>query len=123
MRALVADSSMVMRKVLVGALNRAGLAEVDQTASGHEVVQFAAAHPYDIILMDTNLQSLHGLDALRAIRAAGNRVPIVLVTAEGERNQVMDALKAGANAYVIKPVEPQVLVNKIYEVLAKASSG
>lgn len=121
MRALVADTSTIMRKVLVGALNRAGIIQVDQTSDGLAVVEMLAAESYDLVLMDTHLQSLHGLDALRAVREKGNRVPVILVTAEGERSLVMDALKAGANAYVIKPVEPQVLVMKIVEVLAKAS--
>lgn len=121
MRALVADTSTIMRKVLVGALNRAGIIQVEQTSDGLAVVEMLAAESYDLVLMDTHLQSLHGLDALRAVREKGNRVPVILVTAEGERSLVMDALKAGANAYVIKPVEPQVLVMKIVEVLAKAS--
>ena len=54
------------------------------------------------------------------MRAAGNKVPVILVTAEGERSLVMDAFKAGVNGYIIKPVEPQVVVAKIFEVLAKA---
>lgn len=121
MRALVADTSMVMRKVLVGALNRAGIVHVDQTADGGEVVELLATESYHLVLMDTQLQKLHGLDVLRAVREKGSRVPVILVTAEGERSLVMDALKAGANAYVIKPVEPQLLVMKIVEVLAKAT--
>ena len=67
------DYITIMRKVLVGALNRAGIIQVEQTSDGLAVVEMLAAESYDLVLMDTHLQSLHGLDALRAelLRHAG----------------------------------------------------
>lgn len=122
MRGLVADTSMVMRKVYVGALARAGIVHVDQTADGLEALRMLATEKYDIVVMDTNLKGLHGVDALRRLRSAGLTVPVVLVTAEGAREQVLEALRAGATAYVMKPVAPHVIVAKINEALARPAA-
>lgn len=122
MRALVVDDSAVMRKVLIGALNRANITEVDQAADGGEAVAAAAAADYDIILMDWNMPRMLGIDAVRSIRAAGKRSPIIMVTTEAEKHRVVEALKAGANNYVIKPFDAVTIVKKIQDVLEKSAA-
>lgn len=121
MRALVVDDSAVMRKVLIGALGRAGITDVDQAADGREAVDAAESNEYNLVLMDWNMPNMLGIDAVRAIRANGKTMPIIMVTTEAEKSRVIDALKAGAQNYVIKPFEPATIVNKIQEVLSKAS--
>lgn len=121
MRALVVDDSAVMRKVLIGALGRANITDVDQAGDGQEAVQAAEAQEYDLVLMDWNMPNMLGIDAVRAIRANGKKMPIIMVTTEAEKSRVIEALKAGAQNYVIKPFEPNTIVSKIQEVLAKAA--
>jgi len=121
MKALVVDDSAVMRKVLIGALGRAGITEVDQAADGQEAVAATQATEYNLVLMDWNMPNMLGIDAVRTIRANGKTMPIIMVTTEAEKSRVIDALKAGAQNYVIKPFEPATIVSKIQEVLAKAS--
>jgi two-component system chemotaxis response regulator CheY len=111
-----------MRKVLIGALGRANIVEVDQAADGNGAVEAVKSNEYGLILMDWNMPNMLGIDAVRAIRAEGKTMPIIMVTTEAEKSRVVDALKAGANNYVIKPFEPATLVTKIQEVLDKASS-
>ncbi|MBM3288684.1 MAG: response regulator, partial [Candidatus Hydrogenedentes bacterium] len=106
MKALVVDDSAVMRKVLIGALGRAEITEVDQAADGKEAVDAAMATEYHLVLMDWNMPNMLGIDAVRAIRAAGKAMPIIMVTTEAEKGRVIEALKAGANNYIIKPFEP-----------------
>lgn len=120
MRALVVDDSAVMRKVLIGALGRANINEVDQAADGAEAVQAVQQNEYDIILMDWNMPNMLGIDALKAIREMGKTMPIIMVTTEAEKSRVLEALKAGASNYVIKPFEPNTIVGKIQEVLNKS---
>ncbi|MGC8739731.1 MAG: response regulator [Candidatus Hydrogenedens sp.] len=120
MRALVVDDSAVMRKVLIGALGRANINEVDQAADGAEAVQAVQQNDYDIILMDWNMPNMLGIDALKAIREMGKTMPIIMVTTEAEKSRVLEALKAGATNYVIKPFEPNTIVGKIQEVLNKS---
>ena len=121
MKALVVDDSAVMRKVLIGALGRAGITDVDQAADGQEAVTATQSTDYNLVLMDWNMPNMLGIDAVRAIRANGKSMPIIMVTTEAEKSRVIDALKAGAQNYVIKPFEPATIVNKIQEVLAKAA--
>ncbi len=121
MNALVVDDSAVMRKVLIGALGRAGISDVDQAADGQEAVAATSSKDYNLVLMDWNMPNMLGIDAVRAIRANGKTMPIIMVTTEAEKSRVIDALKAGAQNYVIKPFEPATIVNKIQEVLAKAA--
>jgi len=123
MKALVVDHSAVMRKVLIGALARANITEVDQASDGLEAVNAAKQTEYGLVLMDWNMPNMLGIDAVKAIRALGKKTPIIMVTTEAEKSRVMDALKAGANNYVIKPFEPATIVGKIQEVLSKAAGG
>jgi two-component system chemotaxis response regulator CheY len=119
MRALVVDDSAVMRKVLIGALGRANISEVDQASDGLEAVQAVQQNDYDIILMDWNMPNMLGIDALKAIREMGKTMPIIMVTTEAEKGRVLEALKSGATNYIIKPFEPNTIVGKIQEVLNK----
>jgi len=121
MKALVVDDSAVMRKVLIGALSRADITDVDQACDGQEAVEAVAKGEYQLVLMDWNMPNMLGIDALRAIRASGSKVPIIMVTTEAEKTRVIDALKAGANNYIIKPFEPNTIVTKIQEVLARVA--
>ena len=120
MKVLVVDDSMVMRKVLVGALGRAQITDVDQAGDGVEAVKAVEQAQYDLVLMDWNMPNMLGIDAIKAIRAAGHTMPIIMVTTEAEKSRVIDALKAGATNYVIKPFEPATIVSKIQEVVAKS---
>jgi len=120
MKALVVDDSAVMRKVLIGALSRANITDIDQAADGVEAVSAVEKTDYDLVLMDWNMPNMLGIDAVRGIRARGKKMPIIMVTTEAEKSRVIDALKAGASNYVIKPFEPTTIVSKIQEVLAKA---
>ncbi len=122
MKALVVDDSAVMRKVLIGALSRANITDVDQAADGAEAVQKVQENDYDIILLDWNMPNMLGIDALKAIRAMGKTMPIIMVTTEAEKSRVLEALKAGATNYVIKPFEPNTIIGKIQEVLSKAKA-
>ncbi len=121
MKALVVDDSAVMRKVLIGALGRANIEDVDQAADGKEAVEAVQANEYGLVLMDWNMPNMLGIDAVKAIRQLGKTMPIIMVTTEAEKSRVIEALKSGANNYIIKPFEPATIVAKIQEVLSKAS--
>lgn len=120
MKALVVDDSAVMRKVLIGALARAEITDVEQAADGKEAVDATERMDFDLVLMDWNMPNMLGIDALKAMRANGKTMPIIMVTTEAEKSRVVEAIKAGANNYVVKPFEPATIVSKIQEVLNKA---
>lgn len=117
MRVLVVDDSGVMRRIVINALATAGITDVVQAGDGHEAVAAAIGSTFDAILMDWNMPNLSGIDALRQIRATGITTPVLMVTTEAEKARVVDALRAGANNYLIKPFEPAALVAKLQSIL------
>ncbi len=121
MRALVVDDSAVMRKVLTGSLARADITDVTQAADGLEAVEICGEQEFSLVFMDWNMPRMLGIDAVKKIRAGGRTMPIIMVTTEAEKSRVLEAIKAGANNYVIKPFEPETIVSKIREVLASAN--
>ncbi len=122
MKALVVDDSAVMRKILVGALGQAGIAEVAEAGDGQQAVTAVAAGGIELVLMDWNMPNMLGIDAVRAIRAAGHAMPIIMVTTEAEKLRVIEALRAGANNYIVKPFKPETVAAKVQETLAKAGA-
>lgn len=121
MKVLVVDDSAVMRKVVIGALEKGGMSDVGQAADGQEAVAAVMSEDYDLVLMDWNMPNMTGYEAVKAIRASGKKVPIIMVTTEAEKSRIIDALKAGANSYVVKPFKPETIAAKIQDVLDKAS--
>ena len=117
MKALVVDDSAVMRKIMISAVQKAGITEVEQAGDGQEAVASASKGDFAVILMDWNMPNMLGIESVKAIRATGNKVPIIMVTTEAEKSRVIEALKAGANSYIIKPFKPEAIVAKIQEVL------
>ena len=122
MKVLVADDSGLMRHVLVKILTEAGVESVVQATNGNEAVQKVEDEAPDLVLMDWVMPNMTGLDAVKKIRASGNKVPIIMCTTEGEQNRIVDAIKAGANNFVVKPFDPKVIMEKVKETLAKVSS-
>ncbi len=119
MKVLVADDSALMRHVLVKTLNEGGVQTVVQAMDGAMAVEKVAEENPDLVLMDWIMPNMSGLEAVKEIRASGNNVPIIMCTTEGERNRIIDAIKAGANDFVVKPFEPETIMAKIKETLAK----
>ncbi len=121
MKILVVDDSAVMRKVLIDALAKVGYTDVGQAADGEEAVAAVMSEEYGLVLLDWNMPSMSGLDVLKAIRADGDSIPIIMVTTEAEKTRVIDAIKAGANSYIIKPFKPETISEKVQDVLQRAS--
>lgn len=119
---LVVDDSTVMRKVIITALqNKMEVLDdnILQASDGIEAVDMATSHEgISVILMDWNMPNKLGIDAVRDIRAAGVKTPIIMVTTEGEKQNVVTAIQAGANNYVIKPFNADDLCAKIDQALA-----
>ena len=122
MRALVVDDSAIMRKVLIGALGRANIESVDQAADGKEAVDAVQANDYGLVLMDWNMPNMLGIDAVKEIRGLGKTMPIIMVSTEADKGRIIEALKAGANNFIIKPFEPATIVAKIQEVLRDSAT-
>jgi len=119
MKFLVVDDSVTMRRIILNALERIGYHDAVEAADGHEAL--AKFDPsIGFIITDWNMPVMSGLEFARAVRAtpAGQSVPILMVTTRGAREDIVTAVEAGVNNYILKPFTPSVLKEKIDRLLA-----
>jgi len=122
MKVLVADDAGVMRKVIIRELLELNIKadEITEAADGEQAVQAAQGQQFDLILMDWNMPVMLGIDAVREIRKAGIKTPILMVTTEGERANVIEVMKAGANNYLMKPFTKEDFRAKVSQLIGQA---
>jgi two-component system chemotaxis response regulator CheY len=120
---LVVDDSATMRRILVNSLQRIGYQHSVEAGDGNEALERFDA-TVQFVITDWNMPNMTGLDLARAIRARpdGKKVPILMVTTRSLREDIVAAVEAGVNNYIVKPFTPQVLKEKIDLVLASPSS-
>lgn len=118
MKFLIVDDSATMRRIVANSLQRIGFEDYFEAADGSEALgKFDAS--VDFIITDWNMPNMGGLDFVRAIRSRdeGKSVPILMVTTRSVREDIVQAAQAGVNNYVVKPFTPQILKEKIAQVL------
>lgn len=115
MRAIVIDDSRAMRAILKQALAARGF-EVAEASNGREALtRLVTLGPVDLALVDWNMPEMNGYDFVKSVRSDRTRdaMRIVMVTTETEMSQMVKALDAGANEYVMKPFTPEVIAEKL----------
>jgi two-component system chemotaxis response regulator CheY len=112
-RVLVADDDRAIRQLIANLLSLVGAAEVVEAEDGGEALDWLRRGEFDLLVLDRYMPNVCGLDVIRSVRASGSRVPIVMVTGESRKDQVVEALRAGANEYLIKPFDHEVLRQKL----------
>ncbi len=112
-KALVADSSSKMRKVILQSLQAQGITDAIEVADGIEAVQAFEGGGVDLVLTAWNLPGKTGLEVLQAIRASARDVPIIMITSEAEKTRVLQAIEAGVSDYLIKPFTADLLREKL----------
>jgi two-component system nitrate/nitrite response regulator NarL len=110
MRVLLIDDHALVRKGIEELLQSRGVQVVASVGSGEEGVRRARELPADLILLDVKMPGMNGIDTLRALRAAGVRAPVVMLTMSREDADLGAALRAGAQGYLLKDIEPEELV-------------
>lgn len=121
MRILVVDDSTTMRRILVNTLNKLGYADVVDGSNGREGLERMAAAPVDLVITDWNMPEMSGIEFIRSIRGHDKfkSIPVLMVTTNAAKDDIVEALKAGVNNYVVKPFTPEVIKEKIEAVLGK----
>ncbi|MBD9630436.1 two-component system response regulator NarL [Pseudomonas sp. PDM19] len=113
-RILLVDDHPMMRKGVVQLLEfEEDLQVVGEAGSGEEALRMAAELEPDMILLDLNMKGMTGLDTLRAMRENGEDARIVVFTVSDDRNDVINVLRAGADGYLLKDMEPERLLEHI----------
>ena len=121
MKFLVVDDSVTMRRIIVNSLQRIGYTDAVEASDGQEALKLFDSSIH-FIITDWNMPNMSGLDFARALRARsdGKQVPILMITTRSVREDILAAVQAGVNNYILKPFTPPILKEKIDQVLTVA---
>ncbi|HTF34117.1 MAG TPA: response regulator [Myxococcota bacterium] len=125
-RILIVEDSATMRSLLASALTDLGTSvEITEAASGFEALRLLPREPFDLILTDINMPDINGLELLSFVKgnAAYRQIPLIIVSTEGSERDREKGLGLGADAYLVKPFEPDDLRRVASELLAKRREG
>jgi len=118
MKTLVVDDSGVMRKIIIRALNGCGLTDHVEASDGQKAWETFQSDQFDLVLTDWNMPEMTGLELLKEIRGSGSTVPVFMITTEGEKGKIVEAIQAGVTDYLCKPFEQADLQAKIDKLVA-----
>lgn len=116
MRVLLVDDSTTMRRIQKTQVNNLGIPDVIEAADGADALNKLQENmPIDIIMLDWNMPVMDGITFLRKMREDNTykSVKVIMCTSESEKTRVVEALKAGANNYLVKPFTPEALKEKL----------
>jgi two-component system chemotaxis response regulator CheY len=124
MKFLVVDDSATMRRIVINSLQRIGFTDCVEAADGAEALE-RFDDSIEFVITDWNMPIMGGLDLVKALRARpdGARIPILMVTTRSVREDILAAAQAGVNNYVVKPFTPQILKEKIDQVMGALSGA
>ena len=115
MKILTVDDFSTMRRIIRNMLRQLGYSNIVEAEDGVEALSLLQREKVDFVISDWNMPNMSGLSLLKAIRADDNLkpIPVLLVTAEALKENVVEALKAGVNNYVVKPFTAETLKERI----------
>ncbi len=115
---LVVDDMSTMRRIVKSILNQLGFTNIEEAENGKQALAKLKAEKFDFVVTDWNMPEMDGLELVKAIRSDEElkNIPVLMVTAEGKKESVIEALKAGVNNYIVKPFTPEVLKEKIEKI-------
>jgi two-component system chemotaxis response regulator CheY len=130
MKILVVDDFSTMRRIVRNLLVELGFSNplIQEADDGNNALTMLKSQPFDLVVTDWNMPNMTGIDLLRAIRAEASLkgMPVLMVTAENNRDQIIAAAQAGVNGYIVKPFNAVTLkekLTKIFERIAAAGAS
>ena len=114
----IVDDSRTMRKMLAGALKEAGIEVIGNAGNGIEALEQLKTIKPDLITLDITMPEMDGLDALGFIKKDNPDQKVLMVSAAGQKEKVLEALKLGALDFIQKPFEPEEVIKTIQKALA-----
>lgn len=120
MKILVVDDSSTMRRIIKNTLNHLGYTNLLEAEDGVQAWDLMTQNTdINVLITDWNMPNMNGLELVKKVRGEEKYadIPIIMVTTEGGKTEVITALKAGVNNYIVKPFTPQVLKEKLETVL------
>lgn len=125
MKILVVDDFSTMRRIVKNLLQELGFTNIQEADDGLTALPLLKAGGFDFVVTDWNMPGMTGIDLLKAIRADATlkTTPVLMVTAENSREQIIEAAQSGVNGYVVKPFTAITLKEKIDRIFDRIAAG
>jgi len=125
MKFLVVDDFSTMRRIVKNCLQELGYTDITEADDGNTALPLLKAGAFEFLITDWNMPGMAGLDLLKAVRADAKlaKLPVLMLTAEAKREQIIEAAQAGVSGYVIKPFTAATLKEKIDKILASKAAA
>jgi two-component system, chemotaxis family, chemotaxis protein CheY len=121
MKILIVDDFSTMRRIIRNLLKEIGYNNADEAEDGQVALAKLKAEAFDFVVSDLNMPNMNGFELLHAVRAdpALASLPVLLVTAEAKKEDIITAAQAGASGYIVKPFTKATLEEKLNKIIAK----
>jgi two-component system chemotaxis response regulator CheY len=124
MKILIVDDFSTMRRIIKNLLRDLGFTNTQEADDGSSALPLLRASDFDFLITDWNMPGMTGIELLKAVRADEKlrNLPVLMVTAEAKREQIIEAAQAGVNGYVVKPFTAQALKEKIEKIFERVEA-
>ena len=121
---LIVDDFSTMRRIVRGLLKEMGCNNADEAEDGAVALTMLKASKYDFVVSDINMPNMNGFDLLKAVKAEDSlkHIPVLMVTAEARKEDIVLAAQSGAAGYIVKPFTKATLEEKVQKILQKLAA-
>ncbi|EXJ16887.1 Chemotaxis regulator - transmits chemoreceptor signals to flagelllar motor components CheY [Imhoffiella purpurea] len=125
MKILIVDDFSTMRRIIKNLLRELGFNNTTEADDGSTALPMLKGGNFDFLVTDWNMPNMEGIELLRQVRAdpALKSLPVLMVTAEAKRDQIVEAAQAGVNGYIVKPFTAETLKEKIDKIFERLEAG
>ena len=118
MKVLIVDDFATMRRILKNIMKQIGFSDITEADNGKNALKVLKSQQIDLVLCDWNMPEMPGIEVLNAVRADDElkTTPFVMVTAEAQKENILEAVKAGVSSYVVKPFTAETVEEKLKKV-------
>ena len=122
MKILVVDDMSTMRRIVKNIFKQLGFNNIEEAENGKDALEKLKAHQFGLVVSDWNMPVMPGIELLRNIRADGSlkHIPVLMVTAEAQKENLIEAIQAGVSNYVVKPFTAETIKQKLDKIFANA---
>ena len=120
MKVLIVDDFATMRRILKNIMKQIGFSNLTEAENGKNALKILKGETIDLVLCDWNMPEMPGIDLLNAVRGDDQlkKTPFVMVTAEAQKENILEAVKAGVSSYIVKPFTAETVEEKLKKVFA-----
>lgn len=116
---LIVDDSNTMRKIMASIFEELGHRVIAEANNGRKAVEMYREFSPDLVTMDIQMPDINGVDAVKRIKNIDKKAKIIMITAQGQKETVLEAIKSGAKDYVLKPITKEKIKESLKKIAAK----